>query len=151
VAKAATDWLAACGSRRWADSVAAAAPFRSRTDLLAAAERAFSHLGRDDWLEAFAAHPRIGEPRSEDPTGSAEQLGVATASASELAALRAGNKAYEARFGHVFLIRARGLSAARILTALEERLGNPPEVELELAAAQQREITRLRLEDILVA
>ncbi|MHB8694890.1 MAG: 2-oxo-4-hydroxy-4-carboxy-5-ureidoimidazoline decarboxylase [Solirubrobacteraceae bacterium] len=143
--------LAACGARRWASGVAAAAPFATHTDLLDASERAFSELGREDWLEAFAAHARLGEPRTEDPTGSAEQRGVGTASASELAALRAGNDEYEARFGHVFLIRAQGLSAGEMLVALRERLHNSPEVELEIAAEQQREITRLRLDAILAA
>jgi OHCU decarboxylase len=143
--------LAACGSRRWANRVAGAAPFATQADLLDAAEQAFSELGRADWLEAFAAHARIGEPRTEDPTGSAEQRGVGTASASELAALRACNEEYEARFGHVFLIKAAGLSAAEMLAALRERLHNSPETELEIAAAQQREITRLRLDAILPA
>jgi OHCU decarboxylase len=76
---------------------------------------------------------------------------VATATAAELAALGAGNDEYEARFGYVFLIRARGLSAAEMLAALRERLHNSPDVELEIAAEQQREITRLRLEAILAA
>jgi len=134
-----------CASRRWVELMQAGAPYASRQQLLAAADRAFDALGWDDWLEAFAAHARIGEPRAGDRQGAAEQAGAADADPETLAELRSGNAAYEARFGHVFLIRAAGLSAEQMLTALSERLENSVEVELRNAAQQQRQITRLRL------
>ena len=52
--------LDACHSRRWVEAMAAARPFASLDALRAASERAFDALGEADWLEAFAAHPRIG-------------------------------------------------------------------------------------------
>jgi 2-oxo-4-hydroxy-4-carboxy-5-ureidoimidazoline decarboxylase len=58
-----------------------------------------------------------------------------------------GNRAYEGRFGHVFLIRAAGRSGAEILTELERRLGNPPEVEHEEMLDNLRQIALLRLEN----
>jgi OHCU decarboxylase len=143
--------LEACGSRRWAQAVAAELPLDSFEDLLAAAERAFDRLAREDWLEAFAAHARIGEPRAADRRGSVEQAGVAAATPEQLAELRAGNEAYEQRFGHVFLIRAAGLDTEAMLAALHRRLANPPELELRLAAEQQRGITAGRLRQMLTS
>src|SRR2546429_7983993 len=49
-----------CGARHWVDAMLAARPFARDAELLAAAERVWWELGRPDWLEAFAAHPRIG-------------------------------------------------------------------------------------------
>src|SRR5436309_2016410 len=49
-----------CGARHWVDAMLAARPFASDAELLATAERVWWELGRPDWLEAFAAHPRIG-------------------------------------------------------------------------------------------
>ena len=66
-----------------------------------------------------------------------------------MAALAQGNRRYEARFGDVFLISAEGRTAAEVLAALRERIDNDPETELELAAREQRKITRLRLERML--
>lgn len=147
-----------CGSSRWVREVAAARPFGDVDRLLAVADEAFTRLERDDVLEAFAAHPRIGEraaaTASSEADGHArwsagEQAGTASAEAATLERLTAGNHAYEERFGHVFLIRAAGRSAQEMLDALEERLGNDPETELRVAAEQQREITALRLDKLL--
>ena len=60
-----------------------------------------------------------------------------------------GNRAYEDRFGHVFLIRAAGRSGEEILAALEDRLGNDAVTESAIMAQQLREIAVLRLEGIL--
>ncbi|HWF35676.1 MAG TPA: 2-oxo-4-hydroxy-4-carboxy-5-ureidoimidazoline decarboxylase, partial [Solirubrobacteraceae bacterium] len=114
-----------CASERWVTLMEGGRPFSSPEAVLAEAETAFDALGREDWLEAFAAHSRIGAPRAGDARGAAEQSGAARASAEELAELTAGNERYEAKFGHVFLIRASGLGAGEMLAALNERLGNP--------------------------
>ena len=141
--------LGCCASRTWVTEMERGRPYASLEAALAHAEAAFSTLGGEDWLQAFGAHARIGAPRLDDALGVAEQAGASTASADELAALREGNERYEARFGHVFLIRARGLDAGQMLAALRERLGHPPARELEIASEQQREITRLRLRALL--
>jgi hypothetical protein len=44
-------------------------PFQSGEHLLDAADRAFSELSNDDWLEAFRSHPKIGEKKAERATG----------------------------------------------------------------------------------
>src|SRR5262249_53664560 len=103
-----------------------------------------------DWLRAFAAHPRIGEKGGDAPaTSEREQSGVRRASSRTLASLAEENRRYEARFGHVFLIAARGRGAEDILYSLRQRLINDPATELDAAAAEQRKITRLRLLEML--
>lgn len=145
-----------CGSRRWVEAMVAARPHRTPAALHAAAEAAFDALGRDDWLEAFAAHPRIGDAAalharfaSTAAWAGAEQAGAAGAAADTLAALAAGNREYERRFGYTFIVCATGRSAAQMLDLLHRRLDHPPADELRVAAAEQRAITRLRLAKLL--
>ena len=140
-----------CAAERWAQSMVSGRPYASADDLRERAECAFDALQDDDWRQAFAAHARIGAPRPGDDRATAEQAGAAGASPEQRAALAEHNDRYEARFGHVFLIRAAGRDAAEMLAALQERLDHSPEQELEIAAGQQREITRLRIEDLLSA
>jgi OHCU decarboxylase len=80
---------------------------------------------------------------------SQEQSGASSASPSEAAALAEGNRAYEQRFGHVFIVSAAGRSAADVLAALRDRLQNDPAAEIAIASAEQQKITRLRLERVL--
>jgi OHCU decarboxylase len=135
---------ACCGSTAWARRMAEERPFRDLEHLREAAERVWQELSREDWLEAFRAHPRIGDPKA---TGRAarEQVATRSAPAEVLAALAAGNRRYEAKFGHVFLICASGKSAVEMLEELERRLPNDRQMEHRVAAAEQRKITRLRL------
>ena len=133
-----------CGSLRWTREMAARRPFASDAALLAAAENIWWDLEPDDWREAFAAHPRIGE-RDGSAWSAEEQAGMNEASQRLEDEIREGNRVYEAKFGHVFLICATGLSAAEMAEALERRLDNDPEAELKIAAAEQAKITKLRL------
>jgi OHCU decarboxylase len=137
-----------CGARRWVDEMLARRPFGSFTTLTSAADEVWAALDRDDRLEAFAAHPRIGDRSGPEHTRR-EQAGAADADAATLRALVKGNRAYEQRFGHVFLINASGKSAEELLAALRQRLTNDPGAELDIAAEQQRQITRLRLDTVM--
>jgi 2-oxo-4-hydroxy-4-carboxy-5-ureidoimidazoline decarboxylase len=74
-----------------------------------------------------------------------EQSGTRDAPADVQAGLRAGNAAYEERFGHVFLICATGMSAASMLAALQVRLGHDPAREREVVRDELMKIVRLRL------
>lgn len=139
-----------CGAARWLDAMLAARPFGSRAALLAAAERADAALAPADWREAFAHHPRIGEPGA-GGWARAEQAGAAAASPETLAALAAGNRDYERRFGHAFIVCATGRGAAEMLAMLRARLANEPARELAVAADEQARITRLRLDKLLAA
>ncbi|HMA40977.1 MAG TPA: 2-oxo-4-hydroxy-4-carboxy-5-ureidoimidazoline decarboxylase [Gemmatimonadales bacterium] len=136
-----------CGSRRWVERILAGLPYASDAALLEAAEREWWALERADWLEAFAAHPRIGE-RGVDAWSRREQSGVDDAAAEVRRALEQGNRDYEARFGHVYLVCATGRGAADLLADLRRRLGGDPEQELRIAAGEQAKITALRLEKL---
>lgn len=131
----------------WASRLAAGRPFRDLRSLLAAAEAAWSDMPRDAWVDAFRAHPRIGEGGGRSPSESErEQRRVGEAPRHTLDALADENRRYEAKFGHVFLIAASGRTAEEILDELRRRMGNSAAAELEEAAAEHRKITRLRLE-----
>jgi OHCU decarboxylase len=123
-------------------------PFGSYAALVTAADEVWAGATRDDWREAFAAHPRIGDRSGPEHTRR-EQAGTAGAGAATLDALAEGNRAYEQRFGHVFLINAAGRSAGEMLSALRSRLTNDPDTEVGVAAEQQRQITRLRLDRLM--
>ena len=141
-----------CNARRWVDAMLAARPFASDAELLATAERVWWGLGRADWLEAFAAHPRIGgRVGAGMDWARREQAGANGAAQATLAALAQGNVTYEERFGHVFLISATGKTADEMLGALRGRLANDPATELRVAAEEQAKITRLRLDKLVVS
>src|SRR5690242_19464539 len=106
----------AFANRAWASRVAAGRPYPNVSALMEAAESAWSQLTPSDWLEAFAAHPRIGERGGHAPIASErEQNKVMQGANATLAALAAENRRYEDRFGHVFLIAASGRTAEEIL------------------------------------
>lgn len=143
---------ACCGSTRWVERMLDRRPFGSLEALLTAAREEWFALAPDDWKEAFAAHPRIGDRealRHRFPeTGeiaAREQAGVDGAAADVLAALAEGNEAYERRFGFIFIVCASGLSARQMLEMLRRRSANDPAAELQIAAGEQAKITELRL------
>jgi hydroxyisourate hydrolase len=149
-------FLRCCGSRRWAEAMRNGRPYRLESALLAAADSAFVRLERSDWLEAFSHHPRIGDrgslaERFPHTAGwsRSEQGGVAGTGQDVLDALLEANREYETRFGHIFIVCATGKSAAEMLGLLRERLPNDADRELEIAAAEQRKITAIRLEKLL--
>jgi OHCU decarboxylase len=129
--------------------MAGARPFASREDLHEAAERAWWALGREDWMEAFAAHPRIGARTEASGWSAQEQAAAQAAADATRAELAAVNAAYEARFGYTFIVCATGRSGDAILADAKRRLHNDPGTELRTAAAEQAAITRLRLDKLL--
>jgi OHCU decarboxylase len=153
-AKAARALLSCCGSRAWARDLTARRPFYNFEELVQAADRVWERLTPDDWLEAFSAHPRIGEKAASVTTTAEhwsenEQARARGGTATALADLAAINAEYERRFGYVFLICATGKSAEDILANARSRLHNDPEQELHVAAREQRLITHLRLRKLM--
>jgi len=145
--------LSCCASTAWAGVVAAGRPYRDLGLVHAAADRAFAALTEADIDEALAAHPRIGEraagPSREAGWSRTEQSGAASADEATQAALAAGNRAYEERFGQVFLICATGLSAEQMLAALHARLDHDSVTERQVVRAELQKIVRLRLDRLL--
>lgn len=138
---------------RWADEVVAGRPY---PDLSALEDRmvAVSQTVTDDELErALARHPRIGERadagRHEAAHSTREQSGVDRRDADLLGRLEAANRAYEERFGRVFIIRAAGRSGEDVLRELARRLENTPEAERAETVEQLVQIAVLRLREAL--
>jgi 2-oxo-4-hydroxy-4-carboxy-5-ureidoimidazoline decarboxylase len=126
----------------WAEQVLAGRPYETEQDLTDAADRAARRLSDGDVEAALAGHPRIGERAA----SSREQSGVDAGDVSTAEQLADGNRAYEARFGHVFLIRAAGRTGPEILGELRRRLDNPPEVERDEMLDNLRQIMLVRLD-----
>lgn len=154
--EAAAELLTCCGSPIWARQMAQLRPFLSEGEMLEAGDRVWWSLNPEDWMEAFHAHPRIGERTAQAEQGERaaawseqEQAGATLAGDAAAAALAEGNREYERRFGHIYIVRAAGRTAEEMLENQRERLANDPETELRIAAGEQAKITRLRLEKLL--
>lgn len=146
----ATEALRACNAApRFAAEVLAGRPYADADALVGRAEEVARSLSWDEVAVALAAHPRIGD-RPEGSSAQAqasrrEQSSMTDADASTRASLVDGNRAYEERFGHVFLIRAAGRSPAELLAQLRRRLANDPATERAEATEQLAQITGLRV------
>jgi 2-oxo-4-hydroxy-4-carboxy-5-ureidoimidazoline decarboxylase len=145
-----------CGSNAWVQRMLPFIPADDIVELLEDAEEQWWKCGPEDWKEAFSHHPKIGDIVSLEKKfstkaelSSVEQKEVVHASPDTLKALAEGNKAYEEKFGYIFIVCATGKSAAEMLALLEARLPNDPAVEIEIAADEQSKITNLRLEKLL--
>src|SRR5215831_5145260 len=154
--EAEAEFLKCCGSHNWARSMAAWRPFDNEPELFAKGEEAMATLVEPDWLEAFRAHPKIGEKKAATPQSQVEanwsaqeQAGVQSAAAGAIAELARANQEYEAKFGFIFIVCASGKSSDEMLSILQQRLNNDPPAELFVAAREQQKITRLRLEKLL--
>ena len=154
--EAAKELLQCCGSKRWARQMADARPYENVTELITHANETWWSLDRDDWLEAFRSHPKIGEKKAAESVSEQskkwsgqEQAGVNAASTETTNGLATLNHAYEQKFGFIFIICATGKTSEEMLAALRERLEHDPAEELPIAAAEQNKITELRLKKLL--
>lgn len=140
--------LACADVPSWAETLLAGRPYADRDELEAAADKAAREFTPADVDRALAAHPRIGERAegegAEAAWSRAEQSTVSRDSRTEQA-LADGNRAYEERFGRVFLVCATGLSAEEILASLQTRLGHDDVTERAVVADELRKIALLRL------
>jgi len=142
--------LACCASPRWAAEVAGARPYPTIQAALDAADTASRGLAWTDVATALAAHPRIGQPPAgtgqEAAWSRREQAGVADADAAMRDALAEANRAYEERFGHLYLIFASGKSQQELLAAARARVHNDEVTERRIVQEELGKIARLRLE-----
>jgi 2-oxo-4-hydroxy-4-carboxy-5-ureidoimidazoline decarboxylase len=149
-ATAAATILPCNGSLAWAAQLAALRPFATPFDLTCTADIVWRALPAADQQQAFDSHPRIGERHAKAATAASLALSSTEQASAQLtadtqAALAAANRAYEAKFGRIFIVCATGKSAEEMLLILQHRLSNDPASELREAAEQQRQITQLRL------
>jgi allantoicase len=145
-------YLSMCGARAWAHAMVKKKATGSLDALVKASAEAFEKLSEDDWMEAFAAHPRIGGKK---PDGAAtaqskawsakEQSRVGAASERTKKRLAKANEAYEKKFGRIYIVCATGRTAEEMIALAEKRLKNGPAKELKASAAEQQKITELRL------
>jgi OHCU decarboxylase len=154
--QAEAELLTCCGSREWAWRLVAMRPFRTEPILMDAAHEVWWSLDREAWMEAFRGHPRIGERKAEagqtareQGWSRGEQAGMDAAADATRAAMAELNRRYEARFGHIYLVCAAGMTADELLETLEQRLHHSPETEILVAAGEQAKIIRMRLEKLL--
>lgn len=149
----AQNWfIACCASATWAQNMVNAIPFTDINAVLSSADEHWTSTTENDWLEAFEAHPMIGNVDSlrekfanTKQLASNEQAGAASATEEELVALHRLNHEYKAKFGFIFIICATGLSAKNMLEALQARINNSREEELTIASKEQFKITVLRI------
>ncbi len=155
-AETAAELLRTCNAApRFAADVLAGRPYPDAEALVARAGEVARALPWDEVELALAAHPRIGD-RVEGATPEAqasrrEQSSMSDAGAEVRAALVEGNRAYEERFDHVFLIRAAGRSPGEMLAELRRRLDNDVETERAEVTEQLAQITALRLKGLVGA
>ncbi|UUU31351.1 2-oxo-4-hydroxy-4-carboxy-5-ureidoimidazoline decarboxylase [Streptomyces sp. CA-210063] len=126
-------------SLRWAHRLTDHRAYPDLDALLAASDEAAYDLTAADLAEALA-----GETL---PTLPPDTYGVAHT------ALNAAHAAYEARFGHVFVISLDGRPPAelldRTLEGIRSRLANDPEEERTVVAEELRRLARHRLTQLL--
>lgn len=140
-------------NQRWIDEIAAARPFTTLNQLFSQALNAANPFTPSEVAAAMAHHPRIGERAAGNSAEAAlsrkEQSAVDPSNQALAQALADGNRAYEEKFGQVFLIRAAGRTPQEILAVLQKRLGNTPDQEAPIVAQQLREIAVLRLKGVM--
>ena len=151
-----------CGSESWVRAMSKErrekpASFASLAALQKRGAELLRALPATDWDEAFRAHPRIGEQKAEatqSATASSwsktEQASVDAASSATRDQLRQANAAYEQKFGRIYIVCATGKTPEQMLAIAQERMQNDPSAELQRAAEEQRKITDLRLEKLVL-
>jgi 2-oxo-4-hydroxy-4-carboxy-5-ureidoimidazoline decarboxylase len=149
---------ACCDVPDWVATVREGRPYADVDDLADVADKAAREFSPADVDRALAAHPRIGERAPVDAAAgqdareaawSRQEQAAVASDGDTIAALQAGNRAYEERFGRVFLICATGLSADEVLTELHWRLANDEASEAAVVAEELRKIALLRLRKVL--
>jgi 2-oxo-4-hydroxy-4-carboxy-5-ureidoimidazoline decarboxylase len=144
-----------CGSSAWVNKMLPVFPVEDLVEFLEAAEEKWNECTPAEKMEAFEHHPRIGDLNSlkEKFANTArwaanEQAGVNSSDNTILNDLAKANDDYLNKFGFIFIVCATGRSAEEMLNDLKERINNPEEEEINIAAAEQLKITKLRLEKL---
>lgn len=142
-----------CAAQKWISSMVTSRPYASLQSVLKNAQEVWETCSDDDYLQAFEAHPMIGDVNSlrekfasTKTLASNEQSGANNASEQTLKELNELNQYYLQKYGFIFIICASGLNAQTMLGALKSRISNSKPAEMRNAAAEQIKITLLRLQ-----
>ena len=145
-----------CGSSELVERMACIFPVPDEETLQMYAEKIWYECSEADWLEAFGHHPKIGDVQALKEKFAAtahwageEQSAVKGSAEAVLRALKAGNEAYEARFGYTFIVCATGKTAEEMLGLLQARLSDSAADEMQIAMREQNKITQIRLQKLL--
>lgn len=139
-----TDVLGQCVAvGRWVCELVDGRPYPGVAELLARADEASASLTDTELAQALADHPRIGEPAATGSRSAAEQSGVDRDRLGRR--LAEANAAYEARFGHIYLVCAAGRTGDDLLADLTGRMANDPATELDVVRRELGRIAHLRL------
>jgi 2-oxo-4-hydroxy-4-carboxy-5-ureidoimidazoline decarboxylase len=133
----------------WAVDLDRQRPFNDFDDLIAKARSAVTALSDANVVASHAGLRRLGSTH-DGFTGRrlrwAKQESARMDRGNEaLQALNEAQDAYEAKFGHVFLICATGLTNDDMLAALRARLANSPEAECDAVRDELRKLVAIRL------
>lgn len=147
---AAKELFSCCGSAKWVSSLMKKFPFESQEVFVEQATTTwYDECDKEDWLESFSQHPKIGDKKSlTEKFAGKEQAGVAAATQEVIEALAKANDEYEKRFGFIFIVCATGKSAEEMLRLLNDRLKNDPDSELTIAMNEQHKITLIRFKKL---
>ncbi len=145
-----------CGASAWVNQMVAKSPFESGQQLLDTADTVWGGLTTDEKKEAFDHHPRIGEKLSAAAQtdkakefAEREQATVRLASSSVHDQMSLINRAYEQKFGFIYIVSAAGKTGHELIGIARKRLRNDVDTEVGIANDEQRKITRLRLEALI--
>ncbi len=143
-------------AEKWGSTLAASRPFADLDALKNQAASVWKTLGEPDFLQAFEAHPMIGDVdslrkkyASTKAMASGEQSGATGADEAVLTELAVKNREYLEKFGFIFIVFATGKTAAQMLDLLRARIGNTRAEEIRNAAAEQLKISLLRIDKLL--
>lgn len=144
-----------CGSSAWVNKMLTVFPVEDLVEFLDAAEAKWNDCTQEEKMEAFEHHPKIGDINSLKEKfantaewAAGEQSGVENTGESTLKELANKNAEYANKFGFIFIVCATGRTADEMLNDLKDRMKNNKEEEIEVAAAEQIKITKLRLEKL---
>lgn len=148
-------FMRCCGCSRWAREMVKQRPFMDALQLTQTAETVWETMGEADWREAFEHHPKIGDVdnlrrkfASTAAWAENEQASISSADEATIESLAKGNADYQKKFGFIFIVCATGKTADEMLYLLQNRINNDPADEIRIAAGEQAQIMKVRLEKL---
>ena len=133
-------------------------PFVSLAQFKHAMAQVVTAASREAQLALVRAHPElagramVSQTLTAESTGEQSRAGLSECSPQEFDRLQQLNSAYNERFGHPFIVAARGprgdgLSRQQIIATFERRLHNPVNTELCECLRNIHRIAEIRLDD----